>query len=100
MDVTSFSLVASTTKLQDPFFNEINHRKMGGPDYSYERCALLIVDFNRDQPFLFSNSNQLKEAGLISKSFNIEYEELNFQNFVKDILEIYSDRYQIQNLLV
>lgn len=82
------------------FFSGINRREIGGPDYSYERCALLIVDFDKEQPLLFSNSNQLKEAGLISEDFNIEYEELNFQNFVKEILEIYSERYQIQNLLV
>lgn len=82
------------------FFSGINRREIGGPDYSYERCALLIVDFDKEQPLLFSNSNQLKEAGLISEDFNIEYEKLNFQNFVKEILEIYSERYQIQNLLV
>lgn len=82
------------------FFSGINRREIGGPDYSYERCALLIVDFDKEQPLLFSNSNQLKEAGLISEDFNIEYEELNFQNFVKEILEIYSECYQIQNLLV
>lgn len=82
------------------FFNSINGRQQGGPDYAYERCALLIVDFTYDQPYLFENSLQLKEAGLISRHFDIEYSNLNFQNFADDILEIYSERYNINNLMV
>lgn len=80
------------------FFNSINNRTNGGPDYLYERCALLIVDFNRPQPFLFSNSAELKTAGLISDSFKIEYETLNFQNFASDLLSVYASRYSINNL--
>ena len=81
------------------FFNSINHRKTDGPDYAYERCALLIVDFNRPQPYLFKNSYELKQANYISHNFNIEYASLNFHNFAKDILNIYSDRYNIKNII-
>lgn len=80
------------------FFNSINRRADGGEDYAYERCALLIVDFNRSQPYLFRNSAELKQAGYISQNFGIEYATLNFQNFVSDILQIYSNRYDIRNL--
>lgn len=82
------------------FFNSINGRQQGGPDYAYERCALLIVDFTSDRPYLFENSLELKEAGLISHNFNIEYSTLNFQNFADDILQIYSKRYNINNLVL
>lgn len=81
------------------FFNSINGRISGGPDYAYERCALLIVDFNKPQPHLFRNSADLKSAGYISPNFNIEYENLNFQDFAKDILKVYNERYNIRNLM-
>lgn len=81
------------------FFNSINNRSTGGEDYAYERCALLVVDFNRSQPYLFRNSAELKSAGYISPSFGIEYSTLNFQSFVDDILGIYSERYDLRNLM-
>lgn len=37
------------------FFNSINNRLTGDKNYAYERCALLIVDFNRPRPYLFRN---------------------------------------------
>ena len=81
------------------FFNSINNRPTGGDDYAYERCALLIVDFNLPQPYLFRNSDELKRAGYISQSFGIEYASLNFHDFVDDILSVYSERYDIRNLM-
>lgn len=81
------------------FFNSINNRELGGADYEYERCTLLIVDFNQAQPRLFNNSAELKAAGYISKDFEIEYATLGFRTFAKDILEIYKSRYDISNLM-
>ena len=80
------------------FFNSINNTAIGGEDYAYERCALLIVDFNRQQPYLFRNSAELKREGYISQDFEIEYASLNFQDFFNDILQIYARRYNINNL--
>lgn len=80
------------------FFNSINNRVQDGPDYAYERCALLIVDFNREKPYLFKNSAELREAGYISNSFGIEYATLNFQNFARDILNIYDSRFDVNSL--
>lgn len=80
------------------FFNAINNRMVGGDDYAYERCALLLVDFSKSQPYLFKNSAELKDRGLISPNFAIEYASLNFQDFADDILKIYSERYDINNL--
>lgn len=80
------------------FFNSINNRKRNGEAYAYERCALLIVDFSQKNPVLFSNSDELKRAGIISPNFGIEYSTMNFQNFAKDILKIYSERHSITNL--
>ncbi len=80
------------------FFNSINNRKLGQASYLYERCALLIVDFNREVPKLYKNSQELKDDGLISKDFAIEYSTLAFNTFSKDILNIYSERHDINNL--
>ena len=80
------------------FFNSINNRQVGGETYAYERCALLIVDFSCDVPYLFNNSYELKSAGLISNSFDIEYGTLNFRDFARDILSIYEERFDILNL--
>lgn len=80
------------------FFNSINNRAVGNQPYMYERCALLVVDFNSEQPRLFHNSTELKEAGLISQNFQIEYSTLGFDTFAEDIIRIYGTRYNIQNL--
>lgn len=92
---------AKSTNLEKyiSFFNSINNRQLGGPDYSYERVALLIVDFNRSKPHIFKNSAELKSAGYISENFPIEYASLNFHNFAKDLLSIYNTRYNINNLI-
>ena len=81
------------------FFNSINRRKIGEANYKYERCALLIVDFRPEQPILFRNTQELKEIGAVSENFNIEAADLGFDTFVEDLLSVYSDRYDIQNLL-
>lgn len=81
------------------FFNAINNRNIGGKPFFYERCALLIVDFNLPQPYLYQNSQELKNAGLISRDFNIEYSSLSFRTFFSDILKTYDNRYNIKNII-
>ena len=80
------------------FFDSINNRKLDENNYSYERCALLIVDFDKEVPKLYKNSQELKEDGLISEDFEIEYSTLAFENFARDILSIYEERHDINNL--
>lgn len=81
------------------FFSAINGRIGGEGDYKYERVTLLIVDFDNDQPKLFRTTKQLKDDGFISKSFNIPYEPLAPDNFVKDLLSVYRSRFNIENLI-
>ena len=80
------------------FFNAINNRSVNGEDYCYERCTLLIVDFNKDVPKLYKNNEELKKDRLISNDFSIEYNTLAFETFAQDILKIYSERFNINNL--
>ncbi len=81
------------------FFDSINNREIGDEFYKYERCALLIVDFNQEQPRLFKNNQELIDAGIISQDFGIDYSTLSFNGFVEDLLSIYSNRFDINNLL-
>ena len=81
------------------FFDSINNREIGDELYKYERCALLIVDFNQEQPRLFKNNQELIDAGIISQDFGIDYSTLSFNGFVKELLSIYSTRFDINNLL-
>lgn len=81
------------------FFDSINNREIGDEFYKYERCALLIVDFNQEQPRLFENNQELIDAGIISQDFGIDYSTLSFNGFVKELLSIYSTRFDINNLL-
>ena len=81
------------------FFNSINNRAKNGENYAYERCALLVVDFSKEQPYLFRNSRELKDAGIISKTFGIEYASLNFYDFAEDILKVYGERFNLGYIL-
>lgn len=88
------------------FFKELSERKKDPNDPSkyeackYERCALLVVDFNRDQPYLYRSTAELKAANLVPADFDIELADLSFDSFAEDILRIYGERFELQNLLV
>lgn len=81
------------------FFSAVNGRTEDDEASKYERCALLVVDFRPEIPILYRNSRQLKEAGIISGSFEIEYATLGFDTFAEDILRVYAARYTIGNIL-
>ncbi|MDY4427964.1 MAG: hypothetical protein SPE25_02965 [Lachnospiraceae bacterium] len=81
------------------FFDSINNRQLGDEAYMYERCTLLVVDFSQARPILFRNSAELKAAGIIPRNFPIEYATLGFDSFASDILRIYSERYNINNIM-
>lgn len=81
------------------FFDSINGRQRRDADYMYERCTLLVVDFSTRQPLLFRNSEELKEAGIISKDFQIEYAKLGFDTFAEEILDVYASRHDLRRIL-
>lgn len=81
------------------FFHSISGRQIGDADYMYERCSLLVVDFRQNQPRLFRTSVELKEAGIISPDFYIEYAELGFESFARDIFRIYRARHDLLQLM-
>lgn len=79
-------------------FNAINNRRSTKIDhYKYERVCLLIVDFSKSEPKLYSNNNNLIEDGLLPKNTTATMKHLNFEFFIKDILKIYEDRFGTEN---
>lgn len=79
------------------FFDAINNRSLENDvdDYAYERVTLLIVDFNREIPKLYNSTEELVNDGLLREDFPLTYEGLNYDNFAKDILNIYAERFNI-----
>ena len=84
------------------FFSAMNNRTLEedqDDDYKYERVALLIVDFNRPEPKLYTSTQELVEDGLLDKEFVLDYSEISYPKFSEDILSIYSERFDINNIV-
>lgn len=85
------------TKLEEyiSFFTGISNRTdEEDEEYKYERVALLIVDFSKENPKLYSTTKQLKDDGLVSDDFKLELEDISFKRFTSDLIEIYNNRFR------
>ncbi|MDR3365282.1 MAG: hypothetical protein LBS91_10135 [Clostridiales Family XIII bacterium] len=81
------------------FFNSLNNRRdIDSEEYGYERCALLIVDFSREEPYLYNCTADLIQNGLVAEDFQVELETLSFRTFARDILAVYAARHNLKNL--
>lgn len=82
------------------FFTEINGRMDEyDEDYKYERVALIILDIDRDEPKIYTTTSQLKEDGLVSEEFDLELKNISFEDFSKDLINIYADRFRVSRIL-
>lgn len=83
------------------FFDFINGRTDPSSDYNkYERCALLIVDFNHPVPKLYQNTSELKKDGLVPSNFPIELRNISIDNFIEDLLDTYIKRFNNRNIFM
>ena len=101
MDDKKITFVNRHTNLEKyiSFFSAISGRDDPSSDqYKYERCALLIVDFRPDEPKLYHNTQELKNDGLVSESFDIEYADISYDAFISDILTIYDERFGLEHI--
>lgn len=78
------------------FFSAISDRANGDDDlHKYERCALLVVDFNRDIPKIYTTTSELIKDGIVPRTCIIDFRKISADNFVKDIIQIYNDRFGV-----
>ncbi|MFH1198071.1 MAG: restriction endonuclease [bacterium] len=79
-------------------FDAVNNRKSIKDDhYKYERVCLLIIDFSKTSPKLYSNDEQLKADGLLPKGSKATIINLNYESFVSDLLNVYNERFGDNN---
>jgi hypothetical protein len=75
-------------------FSAINQRSSITDDYyKYERVCLLIVDFKRAVPKIFSTDVELKADGLIPNSSTASIAHLNYNSFITELMATYSIRF-------
>ena len=75
-------------------FNAIGGRVTTAGDlYMYERICLLVVDFNRAKPKIYSTDEELKEDGLLSETSTATIAHLTFDDFIPSLLDTYRARF-------
>ncbi len=78
--IKSFQAITNRTEL-DKFF------------YQYEATCLLIVDFSKKTPKIYHSTNELIADGLLPADTKVKYKGLEWSNFSKKLLEIYTERF-------
>ncbi len=75
-------------------FSAVNDRKVTDEDhFKYERVCLLIVDFSKPIPKVYNTDAELIKDNLLPKNTIATIKNLSFNNFVGDLLKIYSTRF-------
>jgi hypothetical protein len=80
-------------------FEGINLRTSITDDfYKYEKACLLVVDFSKVIPKLYSTDAELKADNLIAPTSTVSISNLNYQSFIKDLVATYSTRFPANTL--
>lgn len=75
-------------------FQAINSRANATDShYKYERCCLLLVNFDRQVPRIYNNTQDLINDGFLPAGTSATMAGLDYANFAADILGIYSARF-------
>ena len=97
----AFSPKKTNLKKYISFFTAISGRAdVEVDEFKYERCALLIVDFSREIPKIYSSTDELKADGLVDADFGLELADISFNSFANDILNIYGARFDLANIVI
>jgi len=79
-------------------FQQINDRAAENHDvHKYERICLLVADFRKVTPKLYSSTKSLFDDNIIPKSSKSKMEGLSIETFAEDILSIYSKRFDLSS---
>lgn len=75
-------------------FQALNNRlTVADPFFKYERIALLIVDFSQQVPKLYNTTQELIDDNLIPVGSLASIDDMSFNGFVDDLLQIYQARF-------
>ena len=75
-------------------FQAINNRNTIEKNfYQYEKVCLLIVDFSKSPVKIYKTNEELISDGLIPKDSIIDFSDLGWDNFISDLLKVYSKRF-------
>ncbi len=75
-------------------FAAVNNRvTTAGDHFKYERVCLLIVDFSKNVPKIYSTDDELKQDNILPLNSVATIQNLSFPNFISDLLKIYSTRF-------
>jgi hypothetical protein len=75
-------------------FSAINGRNNAAYNhYKYEKICLLIVDFSRDIPKVYTTDEELRADGLLKEDSIASISGLSFPDFISNLLQIYTDRF-------
>ncbi len=78
------------------FFFELNkgdEEIVEGNLHKYNRAALLVVDFNKEIPKIYTSTQELIEDKIVKDDFDIELNTLSPLTFVYDLINMYLNRY-------
>ncbi len=75
-------------------FSALNlRRNQRDDDFKYERVALIIADFSRNPIKIYNSTLQLFEDNLLPKNSTASIENLIFDGFIQNLMEIYERRF-------
>lgn len=75
-------------------FEALNNRTTVDKEhYKYEKVCLLIVDFGKDTPIVYSSDSQLKAANLMDTDSKASIKGLDFNGFIGGLIDIYCQRF-------
>lgn len=75
-------------------FNDLNNRNLAIDEaYKYERVCLVLADFSQSPVKIYTDENQLKADNLLAQNSSVSLSGINYQNFIPDLLNIYSTRF-------
>lgn len=75
-------------------FNAIADRNSVTQDhYKYEKVCLLVVDFNKEVPKIYSSDEELRADSLIPEDATASINNLTFDDFTSSLLDIYNTRF-------
>jgi len=75
-------------------FNAIAGRITTTADlYKYEQVCLLIVDFSKDIPKIYSSDEELKQDALLPEDSMATISNLTFDRFIPSLLDVYQARF-------